>query len=265
MPIIHHSSYVDENAYVDENVEIGAFCYVGSGVRIGARTKLVSHVTITGNTSIGEECMIYPFAAIGHPPQDIKHKGGAVFVEIGDRVILREQVTVHPGTDSGCAYTRIGNDCYLMVGVHVAHEVKIAHNVIVSNYTQLAGAVRVDEYVVLGGMVGVHQYTHIGKYAFVGVKSSVLGDVIPYGLVSNNPTHLNGLNFVGLKRHKFSRQTVQDLRLAYQLLFNDEGHFQNRLHELCEIYQDNSAVMDIANFINTPRRRALCLPNGRAK
>ena len=137
---------------------------------------------------------------MGHPPQDIKHKGGAVSIEIGERCVFRENVNIHPGVDYGEPVTRIGNDCYFMVGTHLAHEGQMGDNVIISNGAQIGGNVKIGNHVVLGGLSAIHQNTRIGNHAFVGGMATVTKDVIPYGSVIGNKAHLAGLNITGLKR-----------------------------------------------------------------
>lgn len=258
---IHPSAHVDKKAQLDDGVEIGPLCVVGPRVKLGKNVKLVSQVNIAGNTSIGEDCQLYPFVSLGHPPQDFKHQGGDVSLKIGARTILRELVNIHPGTDNGRPETVVGDDCYFMVGSHLAHEGRCGNHVVFSNGVQVGGCVTIGDHVILGGLCAIHQYTRIGSHAFVGGMATVTTDVIPYGSVVGNTAHLAGLNVIGLKRRDFDRRTIRDLRSAYRLMFAAEGTFQERLEDAARLYKDNELVMEIVQFIQTKDKRPICLPN----
>ncbi len=261
--MIHNTALVDPLAQIGESVEIGPYCVVGPNVRLGDGVRLISHVSITGNTSIGKNCVFHAFASIGEPPQDFKHKGGDVFIEIGERNVFREHVTVHPGTDAGLRKTIIGNDCYMMVGSHLAHDCVMGDRVVLSNKVQIGGFVTIGDHVILGGLSAVHQNTRLGAHAFIGGLTPVVADVIPYGTVMGNPSHLAGLNVIGLKRRGFDRQTIRDLRSAYRLLFAAEGTFKERLEDTARLYADHALVMQIVNFIKIHGKRNICMPNAR--
>lgn len=262
---IHESAIVDAKASLGENVSIGPYCTVGPDVALGDRTRLVSHVTLTGRTTIGADCTLYPQVSMGHPPQDFKHTGGPdVGIEIGDRCTFREMANVHPGTDVGKPVTRIGDDCFLMVGAHIAHECQVGSNVTLSNYAQVGGNVRIGDYVTLGGVCAIHQHTRIGPYAFIAGMALVTQDVIPYGLVMGNAAHLNGLNVVGLRRRGFSREQIHRLRAAYRQLFAPEGTLAERLADARELYADEPLVMEIIDFMSAEDSgRNLCQPEPR--
>lgn len=263
--IIHPSAIVDEGAQLGEGVEIGPFCTVGKDVVLGSGTKLISHVTLSGRTHIGQDCLLYPQVSMGFPPQDFKHKGtGQVGIEIGDRCTFREMVNVHPGTDVGKPMTRIGDDCYFMVGAHVAHECQVGHHVTLSNYAQLGGNVSVGDFVILGGLSAVHQHTRIGSHAFVAGMAFVTNDVIPYGFVVGNTAHLQGLNVVGLKRRGFDKTQIHKLRAAYRQLFAYEGTLSERVQDATRLYSDEALVMEIIDFIQSQSNgRHLTLPETR--
>ena len=258
---VHPSSYVDEKAVISDGVHIGPFCVVGPGVKLGSNVKLVAQVNLSGTTIIGNDCKLYPFVSMGHPPQDMKHKGGEVSIEIGERCTFRENVNIHPGVDYGKPVTRIGNDCYFMVGTHLAHEGQMGNNVIISNGAQIGGNVTIGNYVVLGGLSAIHQHTRIGDHAFIGGMATVTKDVIPYGSVIGNKAHLTGLNIIGLKRRGFSRDRIRDLRSAYRMLFAQEGTFSERLIDAESVFSDNNEVMEIVKFINNRKNRRICMPN----
>lgn len=257
---IHASSFVDPKAELSDGVEIGPLCVVGPNVKLGKNVKLVAQVNLDGNTLIGANSILYPFVSMGHPPQDFKHKGGNVSIEIGERCVFRENVNIHPGTDTGEPVTRIGHDCYFMVGTHLAHEGQMGNHVIVSNGAQIGGNVTIGDHAILGGLCAIHQHTRIGAHAFVGGMATVTTDVIPYGSVRGNAAHLAGLNVVGLKRRKFSREKIRDLRSAYRQLFAPEGTFAERLDDASKLYADHELVMEIVDFIREQKNRSICMP-----
>ena len=257
---IHPSSYVDANAQLDDGVTIGPLCVVGGNVKLGKNVELVSQVNLAGHTHIGDDCQLFPFVSMGHPPQDFKHKGGHVSITIGARNVFRELVNIHPGTDAGRAETRIGDDCYFMVGSHLAHEGQVGNKVVISNGAQIGGAVTIGDHAILGGLCAVHQHTRIGAHAFVGGMATVTTDVIPYGSVVGNTAHLAGLNVIGLKRRGFDRSAVRDLRSAYRLLFAQEGTFAERLEDTAHLYKNHELVMEIVGFIRNQDKRPICLP-----
>lgn len=257
---IHTTAIIHDGATLGKNVKIGPYCVVGEDVSLGDNVELIGHVSLNGHTSIGKDSKLYPFVSMGYPPQDFKHKGGAVSIEIGERCTFRENVNIHPGTDSGEPVTRIGDDCYFMVGTHLAHEGQMGNNVVVSNGAQIGGNVKIGDHVVLGGLCAIHQHTRIGNHAFIGGMATVTTDVIPYGFVVGNAAHLVGLNVVGLKRRGFSRDKIRDLRAAYRLLFAQEGTFSERLDDASNVYSDHDLVMEIVGFIRAQENRSICMP-----
>jgi UDP-N-acetylglucosamine acyltransferase len=257
---LHPTALVHPNAQLGEDVHIGPYCVVGEHVALGDRTRLSSHVVIDGHTTIGADCAIYSFAALGHPPQDLGYKGEPTRLIIGDRVLMREHVTMHPGTPKGRGETRVGSDCMFMVHSHIAHDCIVGDKCVFANGVQVGGHVRVDEQVWMGGLAAIHQHCRIGKHAFVGGMATVVADVIPFGSVIGNHARLAGLNIVGMKRRGFSRKTIHDLRAAYRMLYAQEGSFQERIDDVIEAHSDVEEVMTIINFIRSDAARALCMP-----
>ncbi|WP_298912338.1 acyl-ACP--UDP-N-acetylglucosamine O-acyltransferase [uncultured Algimonas sp.] len=262
---IHPTAIVDPACRLGDEVEIGPYCIVDEHVTLGDRTRLVSHVTVSGRTEIGADCLLYPQVSMGYPPQDFKHRGeGDIGIRIGDRCTFREMVNVHPGTDVGKPRTVIGDDCYFMVGSHLAHECQVGDNVTLSNYVQVGGNVSIGDYTTLGGLAAIHQHTRIGNYAFVAGMALVTNDVIPYGLVMGNSAHLNGLNVVGLRRRGFGKAQIHKLRAAYRQLFAYEGTLAERVEDATRLYSDEPLVMEIIEFIMTQSNgRNLTLPDMR--
>ena len=199
--MIHKSSVIDSNAKILNNVKIGPFCYVGPNVILNEYVELVSNVHIEGNTSIGKGTRIFPFASIGTQPQDLKFKNEKNSLEIGENNLIREYVTINPGTEGGGSKTKIGNNCLFMISSHVAHDCKIGNNVIIANNVPLGGHVTVEDSVVIGGNSAVQQFTRIGRLAMIGGMTGVLKDVIPFGLSIGNRNHLEGLNLIGRKKN----------------------------------------------------------------
>jgi len=259
---IHPSAIVDPGAELGEDVSVGPFCVIGAGAKIGARTRLISHVNVTGNVEIGADCLVYPFCVLGAPAQDLKHKGGDVGLVIGERNVLREQVTMHTGTETARAFTRVGAGGYFMVGAHVAHDCIVGDEVTFANNATLGGESTVGDRVIMGGLSALHQKCRIGSYAFIGGGAPVTGDVIPYGMVDNQGW-LAGMNLVGLKRRNFPRDAIHDLRAAYRLLFAEEGAFTERVDDAARLFAGRSEVMEIIKFIKGPAARPLCVPEHR--
>jgi UDP-N-acetylglucosamine acyltransferase len=233
---------------------------VGAKARLGADVQLISHAVVAGRTSIGRDCVIHPFCTLGGPPQHVAYRGEDTELVVGERNVIREQVSMHIGTVMGGGVTRVGSDGLYMTGAHVAHDCKVGDHVTLASLSTLAGHVSVGEWAFMGGLCAVHQFTRIGRHAFIGGGGIVTKDVIPYALVWGNHAHLEGLNLVGLKRRGFSRETINHLRSAYRLMFADEGTFQERLDDAMATYGDCAEVTEIIDFIRADAARPLCLP-----
>ncbi len=260
MTHIHETALVDAKAQLDDSVTVGPYCVVGADVKLGANVTLNSHVVVVGRTEVGENTAVYPFASIGHCPQDLKYQGEPSTLVIGSNNTIREHVTMNPGTEGGGMVTRVGDGCLFMVGSHVAHDCQLGDGVIMANNATLAGHVEVGDYVVLGGLCAVHQFVRIGRHAMIGGMSGVEGDVIPYGSVMGNRAVLSGLNIVGLKRRGFSRDNIHDLRTAYRLLFAQEGTLSGRVEDVAEMFKNSDPVMEIVSFIRGDSSRAVIQP-----
>ena len=260
MTTIHPTAIVEEGAQLGEAVEIGPYCTVGADVQLGDKVRLISHVCLTGDTQIGLETEIHPFTSLGSPPQHLHYRGERTKLIIGSHNIIREHVTMNPGTVSGRGETRVGSHGLFMAGAHVAHDCHVGDHVIFANQATLGGHVDVENYVFMGGLCAVHQYTRIGAFAFIGGMAAVPSDVIPYGSVFGNHARLEGLNIVGMKRRGMSRVVIHDLRAAYRLLFAKEGTFQERIADVAELFAEKPEVMRIVDFIRKDSGRPLCLP-----
>lgn len=260
MSEIHPTAIIDKKAQLGTGVRIGPYCSIGPDVALGDGVVLHSHVVVAGRTKVGGETKIFPFASVGHHPQDLKYNGEPSVLEIGSDNVIREHVTMNPGTEGGGMITRIGDGCLFMIGAHVAHDCQIGdHSILVNNAT-LGGHVQIGEWAIIGGLSAVHQYVRIGRHAMVGGMSGVENDVIPYGSVFGNRAHLSGLNLIGLKRRGFSREDIHDLRRAYRLIFAPEGTLQERLADVSELFEGVEPVMEIVEFTGADSSRSICQP-----
>ena len=259
-PFVHALSVIEPGAALGDGVEVGPFCHVGSHVVLEAGVKLISHVVVAGHTRIGANTRVFPFASLGHEPQDLKFKGEHSTLTIGADCTIREGVTMNPGTDGGGAATSVGDRCTFLANAHVAHDCQVGNGVIFSNNVMLAGHCRVGDQVIIGGGAGIHQFVRIGQHAFIGGLAGVENDVIPYGMALGNRAYLAGLNIIGLKRRNFSREEIHELRAAYRLLFADEGTLKERLDDVSAEYTDLAHVNEILSFLREGESRSICVP-----
>ena len=257
--MIHQSSVIDNKAKISKNVKIGPFCYVGPEVEIGENVELISNVHLEGNTKIGNGTRVFPFASIGTQPQDLKYNNEKNSTIIGDNNIIREYVTINPGTEGGGSKTIIGNNCLLMISSHVAHDCKIGNNVIIANNVPLGGHVTIEDSVVIGGNSAVQQFTRIGRLAMIGGMTGVLKDVIPFGLSIGNRNYLEGLNLIGLRRKNISNKKIMNLTDAYKEIFKDENLTQNLIN-LDQDFKKNELVLEVVNFLEKDKKRPICTP-----
>ena len=257
--MIHHSSIIDKKAIISKNVKIGPFCYVGPDVLLDENVELISNVHIEGNTKIGSGTRIFPFASIGTQPQDLKYKGEKSSLEIGSSNLIREYVTINPGTQGGGSKTVIGNNCLFMISSHIAHDCNIGNNVIIANNVPLGGHVTIEDSVVIGGNSAVQQFTRIGRLAMIGGMTGVLKDVIPFGLSIGNRNFLQGLNLIGLRRHKYDNQKIIGLDKAYRDIFSSKNLHEN-LSKINGVYKGNELVSEVIRFIEKDKKRPICSP-----
>ena len=257
--MIHKSSIIDPKAEINKNVKIGPFCSIGPNVILDENVELVSNVHIEGNTKIGTGTKIFPFASIGTQPQDLKYKGEKTSLEVGKNNMIREYVTINPGTAGGGSKTYIGNDCLFMISSHIAHDCQIGNNVIIANNVPLGGHVTIEDSVVIGGNSAVQQFTRIGRLAMIGGMTGVLKDVIPFGLSIGNRNFLQGLNLIGLRRHKYENQKIKGLDKAYKEIFSSKNLYEN-LGRINGEHKDNELVGEVIKFIEKDKKRPICSP-----
>ena len=245
---IHPSAVISDGAIIGEGCTVGPFCLVGPEVVLGARVTLKSHVVVQGDTHIGDDTVVFPFAVLGEIPQDLKYGGESASLRIGARNRIREHVTMNIGTSGGGGVTRVGNDGLFMAGCHIAHDAQVGDRVIVVNSSAVAGHCVIEDDVIIGGLSGVHQWVRIGRGAIIGAVTMVTKDVVPHGLVQGPRGALDGLNLVGLKRKGVDRADITALRAAFQMLKDGEGTFHDRARRLGE-ESDSSYVQEMVAFI----------------
>jgi UDP-N-acetylglucosamine acyltransferase len=253
MAEIAASAVVDRRAELDIDVEVGPYAIIGPNVRIGSGTTVGAHAVLDGFTVIGRSCRIFPHAAVGLEPQDLKYKGEKSWLRIGDRTVIREFATLNPATDEDEA-TVVGSDCLLMNYSHVAHNCTLGPHVILANSVNLAGHVDVGEYAVVGGVTPVHQFVRIGPHAMIGGGSRIPQDVAPFTRVAGNPPRAFGLNAVGLTRRGFSRDTIAALKLAYRILFRDNHTVSEAVKRVEAEVEPTPEVKLLTEFLLTSER-----------
>ncbi len=257
--MIHKSSVVDPKAKISKNVKIGPFCNIGPNVTLDENVELISNVHLEGNTKVGNGTKIFPFASIGTQPQDLKYKGEKNSIEIGQNNLIREYVTINPGTEGGGSKTIIGNNCLFMISSHIAHDCKIGNNVIIANNVPLGGHVTIEDSVIIGGNSAVQQFTRIGRLAMIGGMTGVLKDVIPFGLSIGNRNYLQGLNLIGLRRQKYENHKIMGLDKAYKEIFSSKNLHEN-LSRINGEYKGNELVNEVIAFIEKDKKRPICSP-----
>lgn len=257
---IHPSAVVEPGAEIGDGARIGPFCHVGPDVVLGAGCELVSHVVASGRTRVGARTKIYPFASIGHPPQDLKYRGEPSTLTVGADCLIREGVTMNPGTEGGGMETVVGDRCTFLANAHVGHDCRVGSSVIFSNNVMLAGHCSVGDYAILGGGAAVIQFARVGAHAFVGGLSGLENDCIPYGMVLGNRAYLSGLNIIGLQRRGFAREDIHALRRAYRLLFAPEGTLLERVDDVAATFESHPGVREILDFIRAGGKRSICTP-----
>lgn len=259
MTEIDSTARIAAGAVLGSDVSVGPYCVVGRDVVIGDGCRLVAHVHVTGHTTIGPRCTIYPFASLGTPPQDIKYRGGPTRLVVGADCDIREGVTMNIGTEHDRGLTEVGDRCFFMVGSHVGHDCKVGSDVTFANNAVLGGHVTVSDFVYLGGQAAVRQRMRIGEGAMIGGLSGVIADVIPYGYAVGQLADLVGINVVGLKRRGVARADMHRLRQAYRAMFFGAGTFRDRLETVAGEFAADSLVSKVIEFIRAGGSRPLTM------
>lgn len=257
MSRLHPSAIVDPRAEIDSDVEIGPYCVIGGAVKIGKGTRIHSHAVVEGRTTLGEGNIIYPFASVGTPPQDLKYKGEASELLIGHRNTIREYVSLNPGTAGGGMVTRVGDQNLLMMQCHIAHDCIIGNRNVIANGATLGGHVVIEDFVIVGGLVGIHQFVRIGSGAIVGAGSMVSKDVPPYCNATGDRARLHGLNTEGLKRRGVDKSVIDMIRRAYRIAFNSKLRTEDALNK---IRKEIPVIPEIETFVTFIARsqRGVC-------
>ena len=251
---IHASALVSENAEIGQDVTIGPFAIVEEDTRIGDRSVIGASAHIKKLTTLGEDCQIHSFASIGGPPQDLKYHGERTLLEMGDRITVREFVTISRGTTGGGGITRVGSDCFVMAYCHIAHDCQLEDHVIMSNGATLAGHVEVAPHAIIGGLSAVHQFVRIGTHAFIGGKTGVAQDIPPYMMAVGDRARLRGPNLIGLKRAGFTSEELKGIKQAYKLIWRTRGNLKGACKEVMAQFGDIQRVAHLVDFIKNSER-----------
>lgn len=255
MTNIHPLATVHQGAKIGDNVEIGPYAYVGDNVEIGDGCRILPHATIFPYVKMGRDCTVFPGAVVGAIPQDLKFEGEVTYVEIGDRVNIRECCTINRGTKaSGKGVTKIGNDVLLMSYVHVAHDCRVGNHCILVSYVGIAGETDVDDWAILGGSTVVHQFTHIGKHAMISGGSKINKDIPPYSMVGRDPIVYAGVNLVGLRRRGFESDTIRNIKEMYDVLYYQGYNISDGCARIRDGFPDSVEKEEILSFIANSKR-----------
>ncbi len=241
-------------------VEIGPFCVVGNDVTLGDGVRLHSHVVITGATTVGERCEIFPQAVLGCPPQNTRHQGGRTTLTIGAGTTIREGVTMHTGTDNARGATTVGSNCNFLAYSHVSHDSIVGNHVTFANNVMIGGHCEIGDHVIIGSGAALHQFVRIGHHAFVGGLTGIEGDLIPFGMATGDRADLGGLNIVGMRRSGIPRDDIHALRHAYKALFDRSRPIQENAVRVAELYADSALVQDMVAFVRSGGKRAFVTP-----
>jgi UDP-N-acetylglucosamine acyltransferase len=255
---IHPTAVVDPGAKIPSSCAIGPYCIVGPNVELGENCELVSHVVLEGPTRLGNNNKIYPFSAVGIGPQDLSYRDEPTRLEIGDRNMIREYVTIHRGTVKGGQLTKIGSDCLIMAYAHVAHDCFIADHVIMANAATLAGHVTVEEWAVVGALCPVHQFVRVGAHSYIGGGTTITQDVLPFSKTSAvREVHAYGANAVGLERRGFSKERVRAIQLAFRTLIASKLNTTQAIERIRSKGEVTEDVEMLLKFIESSERGIL--------
>jgi UDP-N-acetylglucosamine acyltransferase len=254
VPRIHPSAVVEPGARIADDVVIGAFAVVGPDVELAAGVELRPHAHVCGRTAVGERTRIFPFAVIGEEPQDKSFSGETTRLVIGRDNVIREHVTIHIGTQKGGGCTRIGDDNFIMNGVHLGHDTQIGSHCIIASYCAFGGHAVVEDYAVIGGLSGVHQFTRIGESVMVAAASALSKDAPPFALVAGRRARVCGINAVGLRRRGFSAEVRAEIKHAFHILFSSKLRLGPALERLRAEHFEHPEVGRLLRFIEDSKR-----------
>lgn len=260
MTQIDPSARIADGAKLGSNVSVGPYCVIGPNVTVADDVRLIAHVHLTGHTSIGARTVIYPFASLGTPPQSVKYRGGPTRLVVGADCDIREHVTMNTGTEDDGGLTQVGDRCFFMVNTHVGHDCRVGNRVTMANNAVLGGHVDVGDDVVLGGQAAVHQFVRIGEGSMIAGVTGIGADLIPFGFAIGQRGALDGLNIIGLRRRGLARADIHKLRKAYQVLFLDEGRFEERVKKVAAEFGGDPYIDKIIAFIRAGESRPVMQP-----
>ena len=246
---IHPTAVVAPGAALADGVEVGPYAVIGEGVEIGRGTRIGPHVVIEGPTRVGEENRIFQFASVGADPQDKKYRGEASRLEIGDRNVIRECVTLHRGTAQDQAVTRIGHDNLFMAYAHVAHDCVIGNQCVLANNATLGGHVHLDDWVIMGGLSAVHQFCKVGAHAFIANNAAVTRDVPPFVMAVGQPAEAHSINAEGLKRRGFTPEQIRNIRRAFRVLYRSGLKLEDAQAQLAALAGEQPEIRPLVEFL----------------
>ena len=251
---IHPTAQVAPGAELGDGVEVGAYAVIGPDVQVGANTRIGPHAVILGPTRIGADNVIFQFASVGSAPQDKKYKGEPTRLEVGDRNVIRECVTLNRGTTKDQGVTRIGNDNLFMAYAHVAHDCQVGNQCVLANNATLGGHVQLGDWVIMGGLSAIHQFCKVGAHAFIANNAAVTRDVPPYVMTVGQPAAAHSVNSEGLKRRGFTPEQIRNIRSAFRLLYRSGLKLADATAQLETLAQEQPELKPIVEFLPTSTR-----------
>lgn len=240
---------IDPSAKIGSNVEIGPWTIIGPNVEIGDNCRIASHVVIRSNTRLGKNNQVFQFSTVGEDPSDLKYKGEASLLEIGDSNVIREGANIHRGTAVGGGITRIGSNNLFMPYTHVAHDCIIGNHTIFSNNAAVSGHVEVGDWAILAGYSGVYQFLKVGAHSFIGGLTHVNMDVPAYVIVNGNPPAARGVNSIGLERRGFGKDVIRAIRQAYKILYRDGKTTEQALSEIQNMISEYPEIQVLVDSV----------------
>lgn len=245
---------VSPKAQLADDVEVGPFAVIGDDVVIGPRCRIGPHAVVNGPTTLGADNQVFQFASLGDAPQDKKYKGEPTRLEVGDRNIFREYVTVNRGTVTGNGVTRIGDDNMFLAYSHVAHDCTLGNKIVLSNVVMLGGHVEVGDWVIMSGYAGAHQFCKIGAHAFIGNNTAVTRDVPPYVMATGHPAEPRSINSEGLKRRGFDADQIRNIKNAYRVLYRSDLKLEAAVEKLTAMAAEHDELKIFVDFIGQSTR-----------
>jgi UDP-N-acetylglucosamine acyltransferase len=250
---IHPTAIVDSKAELGNNVEIGPFSIIEGDVMIEEGCKLQSHVLIASGARLGKNIFVGKGAVLSTEPQDLKFKNEKTYLEVGDSTVIREFATLNRGT-SHSYKTVVGENCFLMAYMHIAHDCIIGNNVIISNAVNMAGHVVIEDYAAVGGLTAIHQFVRIGQHSFVGGGLRIPKDVPPYILAMGEPLQYGGTNHIGLSRRGFDKEVLLEIKRAYKLIYRSNLTVSEAIAEIESTLKSLPEIKNIIDFVEKSER-----------